>query len=260
MHETFASCGWYCPAAHAVHAVTSPPAETYLPRGYSEYSQRVLGVLTKGTHTGAYMGNSEHSQRGLARAAGPADPKAEMRSLRAHLSISVCVCVCVCVCVRVCLRVRARTDAFWRECVSVPAGQCRGTRSTHARVAERYSEYSRRGSRAVLGVLTPGYPRGYSEHSRRGTRGGTWSTHPAAHGAHGAASPGADVAWRWPGLQSGSTQSPPSVQPPRALHLRVPREYSESRVSTPSPPRGPSASTPSTPLRCLMSAPWTPTA
>ena len=49
MHETFASCGWYCPAAHAVHAVTSPPGETYLPRGHSEYSQRVLRVLTWGT-------------------------------------------------------------------------------------------------------------------------------------------------------------------------------------------------------------------
>jgi hypothetical protein len=59
MHETFASCGWYCPAAHAVHAVTSPPAETYLPRGtrsthkgYSEYSQRVLTqVLTWATRS-----------------------------------------------------------------------------------------------------------------------------------------------------------------------------------------------------------------
>jgi hypothetical protein len=31
---------------------------------------RVLGVLTKGTHTGAYAGYSEHSQRGLPRFIG----------------------------------------------------------------------------------------------------------------------------------------------------------------------------------------------
>ncbi len=64
MHETFASCGWYCPAAHAVHAVTSPPAETYLPRGCSEYLQRVLGVLTKGTRS-THIRYSEYSQRVL---------------------------------------------------------------------------------------------------------------------------------------------------------------------------------------------------
>jgi hypothetical protein len=137
MHETFASFGWYCPAAHAVHAVTSPPAETYLPRRYSEYSQRVLGVLTKGTRS-THKGYSHRCFHGLLGALSKGPPlcrrpaQLARRPLHIHALVRERVCVC------------ARARALLRECVSIHAEQRRGTRSTHARVPE-----------GVLGVLTP---------------------------------------------------------------------------------------------------------